>query len=110
MSEDFYYTPKKDASIDKCVDLTEYNKMLADIKTAKVNESQRDLLILLASRFIVFKYEKLADYYAITTSEMKTWLEKLRCVIVDTDSAIKNGYFTYQESYDALLKEIVNEK
>ena len=40
---------------------------------------------------------------------MQKWLERLHCVIVDTDSAIKNGYFAYMEDYSKLLEDVVDE-
>ena len=110
MSE-FYYEPKKSGHIEKCVDVEEYHKILNELnKDTQLSAEQKEFLRILATRFIVFKYEKIADYYANTDSHMQEWLEKERCVIVDNDKAMKNGYFEYLEDYNSLLEEIVNEK
>ena len=65
---------------------------------------------LLATRWIDFKYEKLADYYAIAPQNMKDYLEDLRLVIIDTNRAIEKGLFKYFESYEKLIKDIVSEE
>lgn len=105
-----YYDPKP-GKISACVDITEYNKIIWQINGAVgLNPEQRALLKLLATRFIEFKYEKLADYYSSTDADMQKWLEKLRCVIVDSNSAIQNGYLKYKESYTNLIEGIINEK
>ena len=106
-----YYEPKANGEAEKCVQFDEYTKLIKDInQDDSLKPEQSELLRMLATRFIVFKYEKLADYYANTDSNMQAWLEKLRCAIVDNDSAIKNGYFEYLESYKMLLEDIVDEK
>lgn len=109
----FYYEPHLDMlDKNKCVDLTDYLEFVKDIDhDAGLNAQDKNFLKILATRFITFKYEKLADLYASTKDDnIKHWLEKLKCVIVDTDSAIKNGYFKYLEDYSLLLEDIVNEK
>lgn len=107
---DFYYKPKP-GNINDCVDLAEYNKILAEVNklSGKLSPVEKELCKILATRFIIFKYDKLADYYSVASKQMQEALEKLRCVIVDTDSAIKNGYLTYFDQYSGLLKEVIDE-
>ena len=109
--DSFYYNPKMNMrDMNKCLDMEEYVKWFDEISQDKTfSLEQKNFLKILATRFILFKYEKLADFYASTDKRMQTWLEKLRCVIVDTDTAIKSGYFEYADDYSELLKEIVNE-
>ena len=109
----FYYEPKMDmGDKSKCFDISEYLELVKAIDSdGSLSASDKNFLKILATRFIVFKYEKLADLYASTEdSNIQTWLEKLKCVIVDTDSAIQNGYFEYMEDYSMLLEDIVDEK
>lgn len=94
--------------MNKCMDLSEYIRLTDLINADKrLSMEQRNFFKLIATRFIVFKYEKLADLYASSDVIMQEWLEKLKCVIVDNDSAIKNGYFDYFDNYNKLLKGIV---
>ena len=110
MKDNFYYTPKKNSNIGKCVDITEYNELLQQIEADKmITKEEKSLLKLLATRFIIFKYEKLADYYATTHAGMQEWLEKMRCVIVDYNAAINNGYFKYNKDYSLLVRSLVND-
>lgn len=111
MSE-FYYEPKtKNVKINDCVKADDYLKLVQDInRDSTLSLEQKQLLKYLATRFIIFRFDKVADYYTITTSNMQDWLEKVRSVIVDTDSAIKNGYIKYKENYSSLIGSIVNEK
>lgn len=107
-----YYRPKeKDTICTDCVYLEDYLKFTREIEADdKLSGSQKNVLTALATRFIIFRYEKIADYYAQTNDHMKEWLEKLRCVIVDKDKAIQNGYIKYMEDYEKILGEIVDEK
>lgn len=108
---DFYYNPKLDMhDMGKCFDISEYLQFVKNIdQDSRLSFEQRNFLKILATRFIVFKYEKLADLYASADKNMQEWLERLKCVIVDTDSAIKNGYFEYMDNYASLVEGIVNE-
>lgn len=106
----YYKTKDFEPAIQNCVYLDDYTKFISEIdKDQRLTAHQKRYLVLLASRFIVFRYEKIADYYAQADDHMKEWLEKLRCVIVDKDKAIQNGYFKYMEDYEKLLGEVVNE-
>lgn len=112
MAFDFYYEPKvkKRVALQDCLDVDEYNEIMKQISADNsLTLPQKSFLKLLASRFIVAKYEKLADLYAQSDKTMQKWLERLHCVIVDTDSAIKNGYFAYMEDYSKLLEDVVDE-
>lgn len=112
MKDDFYYEPnvKKRVYPQDCLDLDEYSALIKQISVDdRLTSVQKVFLKHLASRFIVAKYEKLADLYSQSDKVMQEWLEKLHCVIVDTDSAIKNGYFKYMKDYSKLLEDVVNE-
>jgi len=112
MKEDFYYKPKYNkVSLNECIDTTAYDSIVADIDSnILLSTVEKQYLKLLATRQLIFRYDKLADYYASSNSAMKEYLEKLHAVIVDTDKAIQRGYFKYFEDYDKLISEIVDEK
>lgn len=108
-----YYEPKADkfTGLDDCVVVEEYNRFISEInKDKNLSFQEKQFLNLIATRFIEFKYEKIADLYSTSRAEFREWLEKLRCVIVDKDSAIKNGYFKYLADYNELLKEVVSDE
>lgn len=106
-----YYEPKTDKPVElgDCIVIDEYGRLISEInKDKNLTSQEKQFLNLIASRFIEFKYEKIADLYSVSRAEFRGWLEKLRCVIVDRDSAIKNGYFKYLTDYNELLKEVVS--
>lgn len=105
-----HYKPKENLSIDNLLDTSKYEAVIDEINKSSLSNSQKKFLMLAASRFIRFKYEKIADYYcSIQSDEMKSWIEKLHLVVVDYDNAIENGYFEFQEDYKHLLEELINE-
>lgn len=110
----FLYEPKINnapSSLRGCIDADKFELLCKEINNDETLSLQEQRwLKLLATRFITFKYEKLADFYAYTGSNMKVWLEKLRCVIIDDDLAIQRGYFKYLEDYSKYLAGIVDEK
>lgn len=105
-----YYEPKENLNINNLLGLEEYNKIQELIENSNVSNSQKQFLKLASTRFIRFNYAKIADYYcSIDDTTMKDFIEKLHLVVVDKDSAIKNGYFEYFYGYSKLIEEIVGE-
>lgn len=105
-----YYEPKIGA-ISDCVDIFEFDHFINDINNdTKLSAEQRRLLKLLATRFLTFRFDKVADYYNVTDKHMQSWLEKLRAVIVDTESAIDHGYLIYKDEYSKLIERVLHEK
>lgn len=105
-----YYEPKENLNIESMLDISEYNKLLDSIDSSDLSDSQKSFLKLAATRFIRFNYAKIADYYcSIDDTIMKDFIEKLHLVVVDKDSAIKNGYFEYFEEYSKLVEGLIGE-
>ena len=106
-----YYEPSDKVKAEQCIECKEYYAMIQKInRDPNLTEEQKQLLRLLATRFIVFHYEKIADLYSVSNSTMQQYMEELRCVIVDTDAAIKNGYFKCLNDINSLFKGVVDEK
>lgn len=103
------YEPKENRDLDSMLDISEYSKFVGEIESSKLTQHQKDVLKLAATRFIRFKYERIADYYNCATPEMKDWIERLHLVVVDYDSAISKGYFTFKEDYKQYLGELIGE-
>ena len=104
------YEPKENLNVDGLLDTSKYEAVIDKINTSSLSDSQKKFLTLAASRFIRFRYEKIADYYCTTQSdEMKKFIEELHLVVVDYDSAIENGYFEFQEEYKKLLRSVIDE-
>lgn len=107
---DIHYQPKETLNIESMLDISEYHNLCCMVDASDLSDSQKSFLKLAATRFIRFNYAKIADYYcSIDDTTMKDFIEKLHLVVVDKDSAIKNGYFEYFDGYSKLIEEIVGE-
>lgn len=90
--ESAYYEPEQKPSIklEDCIDLDIYNKKLEVISKAKLPQEQKEVLRLLAQRFIKIDFENVANYYYFNASEEEqTILERLRVVLTDNGA---NGF------------------
>jgi hypothetical protein len=81
--EDLYDTTKADKLIDRICNVT-VNKDLTN------DEAQ--FLVDSAKRHVVFNYEKIAEYYAHASPEMRSLMEKSALVIIGFEKAIQYGY------------------
>jgi hypothetical protein len=63
------------------------------------------MLLLAATRHIVFNYQLLAEFYAQADKDIQGLMEKSGLVIIDFDDAMENGYVELTET----LKELKNE-
>ena len=96
------YLPKnKCPSLHELVDTRKYDELVSEIKKASITDEQKEFLINAATRHIVFRYDKIADYYAHQDKIMQELMEKSALVIIDFEDAIANGYVK-------LNKELVN--
>ena len=85
-------------------DYTKYAELLAHINASDVSEDEKKFLRLAASRHIVFRYDKIADYYAHSNAEMQKLMEESALVIIDFEDAIMSGYVDLSKE----IQEIVD--
>lgn len=101
-NEDETYTKKIDGAeyeptgrvvdVSECYDTDKYNELVEEIEKADIDNEVKDFLKLAAGRHISFDYQTIAEYYANAPKEIQTLMEKSALVIIDYDSAIKNGF------------------
>ena len=91
--------------IEALVDYQKYSRMLAEINKSAVSEEEKKFLRLAASRHIVFRYSKIADYYAHASKEMQELMERSALVILDVNDAIANGYVKLSKDIRAILED-----
>lgn len=87
------YEPKnaKPNILHLCND-TKCIRLINQIRNSNVSDEEKAFLIKAAQRHIVFNYEKIADYYAHSDSEMQNLMERSGLVIIDFEKAIQYGY------------------
>lgn len=87
------YEPKnKKPHLIELVDLSKSNSLIREILASDIPQDVKEFLIEAAKRHSVFNYEKIADYYAHTSPEIQSLMEKSALVIIDFGKAIQNGY------------------
>jgi hypothetical protein len=87
------YEPKnkKPHLIELC-DKSKTHRLIREIDMSNLSIDEKSFLIDAARRHNVFNYEKIADYYAHSSSEMQDLMEKSGLVIIDFEKAIQCGY------------------
>jgi hypothetical protein len=93
------YEPKnKKPDIRELVDLTKVQKLLSDIESSTVSESDKVFLRAAAWRHALFHYELIADYYAHSNVEVQRLMEQSALVIIDFNQAIERGFIRICEN------------
>lgn len=87
------YEPKniKPSILNLC-DTSKYLKMINKINNSNLDEKEKEFLIIASTRFNVFNYELIADYYAHSNKDMQSLMEDLALVIIDFNKGIELGF------------------
>lgn len=92
------YEPKLEKPcIEDLYNTEKTNKLIDDIKKSNLDSQTKAFLLKAAERHTVFNYEKIADFYAHSSDEIKKLMEDSALVIIDFDKAIEQGYVTLSE-------------
>lgn len=101
------YEPKgPKPEISDCVDISKYKVLVKEIDNSDSPDEEKELLKLLAARFIRFDFGKIANYYAHSDKDVQELFERSIAVQIDFNDAIQNGAVRLQKS----LQEIVDEE
>lgn len=107
-------------SLNECVDIDKFLEYMEKIDTLKqenkIDENQYKFLKLSATRFIVFNFENIAEYFCNANADMQKIMQELALVLIDYEDALKAsiieaGEFTnkilkIQDRYDSEKKEL----
>lgn len=102
------YTPKSEQPplIAELYDDDKYNAIVAEINVSDVPDDVKAFLRVAASRYIVFDYGKIAEYYAHASKDVQEMMERSALVIIDFDNAIANGYAQLKSDiYQQMLED-----
>lgn len=88
------YIPKEQIIplVESLYDDEKYKNFVKKINKLKIEEDVKKFLILSATRFITFNFEKIAEYYCHTNKQIQEIMEDLALVIIDFDDAMEKGY------------------
>lgn len=99
------YTPsEKCPFVGELYDKAKYDALIRQIDASNVSEQEKNFLKLAASRHIVFKYSKIADYYAHASKEMQNLMERSALVIIDFNKAIEYGYVKLSQNIEQIQR------
>jgi hypothetical protein len=97
------YEPKGEKPrLTELIDQSKKEKILARIEKAEVSESDKIFLRSAAERHAVFNYGKIAEYYCHADPGIQELMEESALVIIDFNSAMKNGYVKLKKEIAAL--------
>lgn len=90
------YEPKNEKpSIEELVDTKKAQDLYDRIVESNLDPEVKSFLEIACTRFYVFNYSKIADFYANSNKEIQEMMERLALVIVDYDKAIEYGFLDF---------------
>lgn len=102
-----YEITGKEPSINELCNHDKTDELISNINIAfdknLITKEQKDFLIRAAQRHLVFNYANIAEYYAHQEKDMQELMEQSALIILDVNSAIKNGFITLSEKMSSLL-------
>ena len=88
-----FYTPSEDLpNINDLADVSKTQELKSQIDLLKIDDELKEILKIRASFFTDFNFQKIADYYAQQTDDVKDLFEELGMVILAPKEALKRGF------------------
>ena len=88
-----FYTPSEDLpNVNDLADVSKTQELNEKIDSLKIDEELKSILKIRASFFTDFDFQKIDDYYAQQTDEVKYLFEDLGMVILAPKEALKRGF------------------
>ena len=90
--------------LNELYDTSKTRKFIAEIEACEfLTDGEREFLIEAATRHTVFSFDKIADYYAMSSPEVQRLFEDSALVIIDFDRAIELGYVVLTKRIQELV-------
>jgi hypothetical protein len=100
-----FYEPRGvKPEVSELYDATEAEKLLEEVRKVEDAELRR-FLEYSAIRFVRWRFDKIAEYYAHSDDNVKAIFRRLALVIVDFDEALERGWVKLTERIFELLRE-----
>ena len=94
-----FYTPSNiEPEINELVNLEKTTKLIGKINLLDIPKELKEILIIRASFFTDFNFQKIADFYSIQNKETKEIFEDLGMVILAPKEALKKGFIELSEN------------
>jgi ParB-like chromosome segregation protein Spo0J len=93
------YEPKgKKPELEELLDYLKTKKLIEEIEQSNIDDDIKDFMIKSAYRHTVFRYDKIAEYYAHAPKDVQGLMEKSALIIIDFNQAIENGFVKLTEN------------
>ena len=103
-------TEEQAPKIDELSDTWKRDELEAKINASEVPDDIKEFLRMAAMRHVVFRYDRIAEYYCHAPKEVQELMEESALVIIDFDDAIEGGYVRARMEMEAEFeKEYGNE-
>lgn len=101
-------TMQEKVSAESCYNVKKYQELKEEIQQKDLPKDIKKMLLLAATRHIVFNYQLLAEFYSQAEKDVQELMEKSGLVIIDFDDAMENGYVELTETLKELKYEAEN--
>lgn len=101
-------TMREKVSAESCYNIKKYEELKKEIQEKDLPKDIKKMLLLAATRHIVFNYQLLAEFYSQAEKDVQELMEKSGLVIIDFDDAMENGYVELTETLKELKYEAEN--
>lgn len=100
------YEPKGETpDAEDLVDVEKYDALMDRIEAADLPDDVREFLSLAATRHIVFRFRRIAEFYAAADAEVQALMEESALVIIDFGKAIEHGFVQMTERLGRIANE-----
>lgn len=108
------FEPKgKNVDLKKCVDKDKVQQLINEInaylKQGLIDDEQADFLKMTATRFFVFNYSDIAEYYCKASEPMKKLMEKQSLVLLDLNKALENSILKLNKVTNDIVHDNVSD-
>lgn len=101
-------TMREKVSTESCYNIKKYEELKKEIQEKDLPKDIKKMLLLAATRHIIFNYQLLAEFYSQAEKDVQELMEKSGLVIIDFDDAMENGYVELTETLKELKYEAEN--
>lgn len=101
-------TMREKVSAESCYNIKKYKELKKEIQEKDLPKDIKKMLLLAATRHIIFNYQLLAEFYSQAEKDVQELMEKSGLVIIDFDDAMENGYVELTETLKELKYEAEN--
>jgi len=103
----------KNVSLKSCINSEKCKSLISEInaylKQGLIDEEQADFLKLCATRFLVYSYSDIAEYYCKSSEPMKKLMEKQSLILLDINKSLENSILKLNKVTNDLIHDNVKD-